>query len=179
MDAREIFLARHASVHSAKMEPDGWWKEEDTIWTDLTEDELRRRPTPDHNTMAWLVWHMARCEDAAVNAVLRGTSEVLDRGGWLPELGITSRHIGTGATFEEVNEISQMICLDALRAYRAAVGRETHAWVEILDFRMLNGTISAVDARCAANKSDFGEHGHGSSTTGLREGGHAANSCFG
>ncbi len=52
MDAREIFLARHACVHSDRVDPEGWWKEEDTIWSDLSEDELRRRPTPDHNSIA-------------------------------------------------------------------------------------------------------------------------------
>lgn len=60
---------------------------------------------------------MARCEDVAVNTLLRGGEEVLDRDAWLPRLGITSRHIGTGATVAEVAAISQTIDLAALRAY--------------------------------------------------------------
>src|SRR5262245_64927053 len=106
MEARQIFLERHACVHSGKMHSEGWWKEEDTIWSDLTDKELRGRPTPKHNSIAWLVWHMARCEDVAVNTVLRGTEEILDCDAWLARLGIDSRHIGTGATPAEVTYIS-------------------------------------------------------------------------
>ena len=158
MDAREIFLARHTCVHSAMMNPEGGWKEEDTIWAGLAEHELRRRPTPDHNSIVWLVWHMARCEDVAVNTALRATEEVLDRDAWLAQLGITSRHIGTGAPSEEVTSISQTINLEALRAYRAAVGRETRRWAATLDFDTLDTAVSAADARRAAAQGDFGEH---------------------
>lgn len=37
MDARQIFLDRHAAVHARAMKADGWWKEEDTIWADLAD----------------------------------------------------------------------------------------------------------------------------------------------
>ena len=159
MDARQIFLERHAAVHSAAMHADGWWKEEDTIYSDLTEEQLRCRPTPQHNSIAWLLWHMARCEDVAVNTVLRGGDEVLDSDEWLPKLGITSRHIGTGATFAEVDEISQTVDLDALRAYRAAVGRASRGWVSTLDFDTLGKVVSVEEAQRAIDKADFGEQG--------------------
>jgi hypothetical protein len=158
MDGREIFLTRHAGIHSRLVSPEGWWKVEDTVWSDLPSDALRRRPTPDHNTIAWLVWHMARCEDVAINTTLRDVPEVLDRDGWLAELGIASRHIGTGATPEEVASISQMIDLEALRAYRAAVGRETRQWVSEVDLITLDGVVTAMDARRAAERGAFGEH---------------------
>jgi hypothetical protein len=159
MDARQIFLDRHAAVHSRAMDPAGWWKEEDSIWAGLDDHQLRCRPTPGHNTLAWVLWHMARCEDVAVNTVIRGGVEVLDRNGWLPKLGIHSRHIGTGATTAEVDAISQTVNLEALRAYRAAVGRETRTWASSLDFDTLDRLISADEAQRAIEKGDFGEQG--------------------
>jgi hypothetical protein len=159
MEAREIFLTRHAAVHSRQMSPEGWWKVEDTVRSDLAVDELRRRPTPDHNSVAWLVWHMARCEDVAVNTAVRGVPEVLDRDGWPGELGIASRHIGTGATSEEVSTISETINLDALHAYRIAVGRETRHWLSEVDFSTLDTVVTEMDARRAAERGAFGEHG--------------------
>lgn len=159
MDARQIFLDRHAAVHARAMKAEGWWKEEDTVWADLADGQRRCRPTPEHNSLAWVLWHMARCEDVAVNMVLRGTEEVLDRDAWLNQLGITSRHIGTGATAAEVDAISQVIDLAALRAYRAAVGRETQAWVATLDFNTLDHLITPAEAQRAIAKGDFGEHG--------------------
>ena len=159
MNIRQLFLERHACVHANTMTDAGTWKEEDTVCSDLTEAELRSLPTDQHNSVAWLLWHMARCEDVAVNTTLRASDEVLDQGQWLPKLGITSRHIGTGATIAEVKTISQKIDLDALRAYRAAVGRETRAWASTVDFDTLDETISAADAKRTAAKGDFGAQG--------------------
>jgi hypothetical protein len=95
----------------------------------------------------------------AVNTVLRGRDEVLDRDHWLAKLGITSRHIGTGATFAEVDEISQTVDLAALRAYWVAVGQETRAWASTLDFDTLGKLVSAEEAQQAMAKNDFGEQG--------------------
>ena len=158
MDARQIFLERHACVHSKAMHTQGSWKEEDTICSDLTEREFRLRPTADHNSVAWLIWHMARCEDVAINTVLRGSHEILDRDHWLAQMGIPSRHIGTGAPMTEVDEISRSINLNTLRAYRAAVGQETRVWVSDLDFSNLNKLISVAEARRATDKGDLGEN---------------------
>ena len=159
MDARQIFLDRHACVHSHAMNADGWWKEEDTVWANLGDSQLRGRPTPAHNSIAWVLWHMARCEDVAVNTTIRGGDEVLDHDEWLPKLGISSRHIGTGATKTEVDAISQTVNLDALRAYRAAVGRATETWASTLDFATLDKLVSADEAQRAIEKGNLGEHG--------------------
>jgi hypothetical protein len=159
MKARQIFLDRHAAVHSRAMHPDGWWKEEDTVWANLTDNQLRSRPTLAHNSIIWVLWHMARGEDVAVNATLRGVDEVLDQDEWLPKLGIDARHIGTGATKTEVDSISQTINLVALRAYRAAVGRATRLWASTLDFDTLDKLVAADEAQHAITKGDFGEQG--------------------
>ena len=160
MDARQIFLERHAALHAAAMNGDGWWKTA-AIYSDLPEEQVRCRPTPQHNSIAWLLWHMARCEDVAVNTVLRGTDEVLDCGDWRPQLGITSRHIGTGATFAEVDAISQTVDLVALRAYWVAVGQETRTWASTLDFDTLNKIVAAEEAQRAIDKGDLGEKAAG------------------
>ncbi len=156
MDARQIFLERHAALHAAAMNADGWWKAA-AIYADLPGEQVRCRPTPQHNSIAWLLWHMARCEDVAVNTLLRGRDEVLDRDDWLPQLGLTSRHIGTGATFAEVDAISQTVDLAALRAYWVAVGQETQAWASTLDFDTLRKIVTAEEVQRAIAKGDLGE----------------------
>jgi hypothetical protein len=117
MDARTLLLDHQRWVHSTSVTPRGWeWKMEDAVCEGLTDDQLRRCPQENLNSIAWLLWHMARCEDVAVNTVLRGEQEVLDQGNWLPRLGSATRHIGTGDTHEEVRELSERIDLVALRA---------------------------------------------------------------
>lgn len=42
---------------------------------------MRLRPGPHLNSLVWLVWHMGRTEDVAVNLVVAGRDQVLERGG--------------------------------------------------------------------------------------------------
>src|SRR5688572_12827791 len=122
---QRLFFMRHGSTHSRAMNDEGGWKEEDKVCGDLQEAELRYCPPENFNSITWLLWHMARCEDVAVNTALRNQPEVLDRGNWLARLGVDTRHIGTEATRDEVVGFSQQVDISALRAYRAAVGIET------------------------------------------------------
>jgi hypothetical protein len=147
---RQLLLDRHAAVHSLALPYPARW-----IWSGLTAEQLRCRPTPGHNSIAWLLWHIARCEDVAVNTVLRGTEEVLDRAGWAPLLGTTSRHIGTNATAEEVDAISCAVNLEALLAYRQAVGAETRGWAAVLDWSELHKQVTPEEAHRAVVAGDL------------------------
>ena len=143
MDARYLFLNEHARSHSTAMAASfEGGNLEDFLCRDLTEEQLRRG-WEGHNSVAWLLWHMARCEDVGINTVIRGTPEVLDRGGWLDQLGVQVRDIGTGMDDQEVADFSTLVDVAALRAYRAAVGQETRRWVETLDFAELDAVADA------------------------------------
>ena len=48
----------------------------------LTEAELYWHATLDSNSIAWLVWHMARVEDGWINSTIAGGESVWDSGGW-------------------------------------------------------------------------------------------------
>lgn len=90
----------------------------------LSDEQMRVRPREDLNSLAWLLWHIARVEDSMVNRVLAGRSQVFDDG-WMKRLGISRRDFGTGMTSAEVTELTRQIDLGALREYRDAVGRRT------------------------------------------------------
>ena len=53
----------------------------------LTEAQMRLRPQG-LNSIAWLVWHMARYEDI-LNLLLAGRPKVLDEEHWLPRLQVS------------------------------------------------------------------------------------------
>ncbi len=59
MNALELFLREHALVHSATVAQGGHGSTEDFLLRDLDEAQMRARP---HglNSIAWLLWHMAR-----------------------------------------------------------------------------------------------------------------------
>jgi hypothetical protein len=157
MDWKSIFLDRHAWTHSRAMCAAGWSKQEDSLWDGLSDDELRCCPEGHFNSIAWLLWHIARCEDMAVNAMLRLEEEVLDREGWLPRLNVTTRHMGAGATMAEVVGFSRQVNLVALRAYRAAVGRATRGWVETLPATGLEGWLTQEMINAAVAHGDLSD----------------------
>jgi hypothetical protein len=115
MNAGQFFLLRHKSVHGS------WTK---TVLGE-SEEHIRARPHPVVNSIAWLLWHVARSEDMALNRFVGDRSQVLDDAEWMPRLGIYRRDIGLGMTFEEVDDLSRRIDLDSLRAYWESVGHRT------------------------------------------------------
>ena len=59
-EAMRLFLSQHGMVHSASMAQSGEWSFEDDVLDGLAEKELRTRPATQSNSIAWLLWHMAR-----------------------------------------------------------------------------------------------------------------------
>ncbi|HET6313945.1 MAG TPA: DinB family protein [Chloroflexia bacterium] len=136
MHPRELFLTLHAHVHAAATSGEHGPSLEDGLCDGLTDEQMRARPDG-FNSIVWLLWHTTRFEDVVVNTVLRGVPEVLDRDGWQQRLGVDTRLVGTGSSDEEVEEFSTQVDPSAVRAYRAAVGRETRQWAETADFEAL------------------------------------------
>ena len=114
MDAIDLFLSRYGDLHHGLVEG---------LLTSLPEAQLRGRPHPGVNTIAWLLWHSARIEDLAVNRFLADSPQVLDE--WRDRLGVARVDVGTGMTDAEVDELSTRIDLTALRGYWDAVTART------------------------------------------------------
>ena len=86
----------------------------------LTPAEARWQPTLHTNHIAWLVWHMARVEDAWVNRRLRGITEVWVADGWAGRFGMDTESAGAGQTIEDVRAMPDIPLTD-LMAYFDAV----------------------------------------------------------
>ena len=72
----------------------------------LTADQLRARLDDEANSIAWLVWHAARVQDAQL-APLAGTEEVWVRDGWVERFGLDldpDDH-GYGHSSEQVGKV--------------------------------------------------------------------------
>lgn len=123
MDARDMFLEQHAAMQSAAVGGNKMSAVERTLGG-LTDEQMRVRPREDLNSVAWLVWHIARAEDIFVNPVLAGRDQVFDDA-WMKRLGITRRDFGIGMTKPEVTDLTSRVDIGALREYRDAVGRRT------------------------------------------------------
>lgn len=115
MDAVDFFLLRYETLHRTLL---------DDLLRGLSDAQVRGRPHPGVNTIAWLIWHAARVEDVGVNRFIVDDAQVVD-GGWLARLGVDRRDVGTGMTDAEVDALSARIDLGALRGYWEALTRRT------------------------------------------------------
>jgi hypothetical protein len=114
MDTIDFFVRHYGRLHM-QVERD--------FLQGLSEEQIRLRPQG-LNSIAWLVWHMARCEDA-LNVLLAGCPQLLDEEDWLRRLNLSIRDVGTGMGDNEVSDLSARLDLAALRDYYTAVGRRT------------------------------------------------------
>ncbi len=155
MDARDLLIEEHSAVHSAAVGGNKASMAERTFGG-LTDDQMRVRPREDLNSLAWLMWHIARAEDIMANLVLNGRAQVLDDG-WLPRLKIARRDFGIGMTKPDVTELSAKVDVAALRDYRDAVGRRTREIVGAYGPKDWEGEIDAAAVERAAALGCFGE----------------------
>jgi hypothetical protein len=149
MNVKELFLEQHARVHSRAVARSIGPSLCDAATGGLTREQLLVRP-PGLNSIAWLIWHMARNEDVYINVIVRNVPQVLDRGPWLDRLRVDARHIGVESTPQELDRFHERVALDALREYRDEVGIETNAWVQHARFADLDYAVTAEAARVSA-----------------------------
>ncbi len=71
----------------------------------LTEDQLRYQPTPESNSIAWLVWHSSRVKDQ-VTGNISGEGEVWVTEDWAQRFGKEPDATGVGDNPEQVASFS-------------------------------------------------------------------------
>jgi len=130
--ANEVFLNQLAMVHAAGMSQMGSWSFEDEILDGLDEEQLRSIPGKCDHSIAWVVWHMTRIEDATMNLLVAGIPQVLMGEDWLERMEIPMRDTGNGMDATGVAALSAAINVPVLLEYRQSVGRRTRAIVKNL-----------------------------------------------
>ncbi|HEY7869611.1 MAG TPA: DinB family protein, partial [Methylomirabilota bacterium] len=95
MDAVDLWLLRYESVHGFVV---------DELAAGLTDDQIRGRPVPGVNPVAWLMWHAMRVEDVCVNRFVLDRPQVL-ASGWVDRMHTGRRDVGTGMTDAQVDDL--------------------------------------------------------------------------
>lgn len=92
----------------------------DEITEGLTEEVSSYRPTPDANSIAWLLWHSARVQDLQL-ADVAGVEQVWLRDGWVDRFGLVlpQGDMGYGHSPDDVAKVKAPA--DLLSGYYHAV----------------------------------------------------------
>ena len=97
----------------------------------LTQEEIAWAPAPHCNSIAFILWHVARVEDVWINSVIRQNAGIYRTQDWRERFGIPGRDIGFGYTEEQLRAWPTPR-LEDLREYARAVHENTLAFLEIL-----------------------------------------------
>ena len=83
----------------------------------VSSEDLARRVDPGANPLGWLLWHLARVQDAQV-AEVAGTTEVWTSGGWAEQIAppYAASDTGYGHTSEQVGQL-RVPAADLLTGY--------------------------------------------------------------
>ena len=100
----------------------------DALTDGLTDAESSYRPTPEANSIAWLIWHSARITDAQL-APIAGCEQVWFSGGWVDRfaLDLSRDDHGYGHTAQQAGKVRAPA--DLLAGYYHAVHRMTLEYV--------------------------------------------------
>jgi hypothetical protein len=153
MQLARFFFGQHAATHAAEVY-DGRTRGSDRVFGGLADVQMRVRPAPGLNSLVWLLWHMARIEDVAVNLVVAAREQVLDED-WMRRMNVAWRHMGSGMTAEEVADLTTRADVAAVRAYRSAVGRRTREMVATLRPEAWDELLGLDDTTRAAAAGAF------------------------
>jgi Protein of unknown function (DUF664) len=100
----------------------------DELTDGLTDDQANYRPSPDANSIAWLIWHSARVQDLQL-APIAGVEQVWKTGGWVERfaLDLPANDSGYGHGRDEVAKVQAPA--DLLAGYYHAVHELTLEFV--------------------------------------------------
>ena len=130
MNAIQFFKLHHYKLH---FEKGGLQSRIDK----LTEEQMRLCPN-NLNSIAWMLWHLSRCEDVGINRIVCENQQVFDENNWADKLNVSRRDIGTSMTFQEVIDLSSQINIKALLNYYLEVTNKVQSEIENIKSEELN-----------------------------------------
>lgn len=107
----------------------------------LRAEQANWRPGGDHNSIAWLVWHIARQQDAQI-AALSGDEQVWLREGWADRFGLDLPRdsMGYGHSTAEAGQVAVQD-LGLLTGYLDAAVEATVGYLHAVDPGSLDDVI--------------------------------------
>jgi hypothetical protein len=160
-EAIQLFLSQHAALHSGEIDQIGSWSLEDEILNDLDEATMRRIPFNCEHSIAWCIWHISRIEDVTMNMLVAGSAQLLSEGKWQNRMAISAIDTGNLMDEEDVVDLSAVIDIASLRAYRLAVGRRTREIVMDLQLGDLGKKVVPERLQRVANEGAVVEAAQG------------------
>jgi uncharacterized damage-inducible protein DinB len=103
----------------------------------LSKDELSWKPKDHSNSIAFLLWHVARVEDLWINRILLAGKELYESEGWYKKFGTPAQDSGFGYDVAKL-KAWPVPKLELLKEYAAAVRKQTLAYLKSVNEKILD-----------------------------------------
>lgn len=123
VETKKLFFELHSKLNLSSMTSTKH-NEVDSLLNDLTIDEYNIMPTSKDETIAWVLWHIARIEDMTMNILVANSEQLFDDK-WKRRLNTPISDTGNALSDDEIMELSSQLNIEELITYRNAVGQRT------------------------------------------------------
>lgn len=141
--SRTLFLDIHAKLNLSIVS-NTEKNEVDNLLYDLSRNEYAIMPTSKDETIAWVLWHIARLEDLTMNILVAHGEQVFNQS-WKKRLNVAITDTGNALSDEEIMELSRDINIRELIDYRNAVAKRTRDIVSNLNAVDLKRKVCVAD----------------------------------
>jgi hypothetical protein len=128
--AKNLFLDLHKKLHLSNI-TEGEENEVDRLFSDLEPWEYAVMPTSKDETMAWVIWHIARIEDLTMGILVSGEDQLFNED-WKKRMNAPITDTGNALDDEGIMKLSKSLQVEELLHYRSAVGKRTRQIVRNL-----------------------------------------------
>jgi len=122
-EAKGMFLQLHAKLHLSVVS-NTELNEVDALVGDLINNEYSIMPTVKDETIAWVLWHIARIEDITMSVLVSG-EEQLFNDEWKQKINSPITDTGNALSDDEIINLSKSLVKQELLCYRNEVGKRT------------------------------------------------------
>lgn len=142
-DAIKIFLDIHNQLHRSNIK-DREENETDRLFGDLEPWEYAVMPGREDETIAWVVWHIARIEDLTMG-ILAARGDQLFNEDWCRKINSPIKDTGNALSDEEIMAFSKQVNCQELLDYRSAVGERTREIVSRFTIEDMKREVNQAD----------------------------------
>lgn len=140
-ESKQLILELHSEVHVSDVSGTAHETMEDLIWQEFNEQLFRTATDTKGRTVLYGIWHSARIEDITLNMLVAGKVQLFETGNWLSKINSPIKHTGNSLNKDEISAFSQTINIEALKAYKIAVGKNTRQIINQLKPGELNEKV--------------------------------------
>ena len=126
-EAKKMFFNIHKQLHLSNI-TEGAANETDRLFLDLEPWEYAVMPGRNDETIAWVVWHIARIEDLTMGILAAGGDQIFDET-WRQKIKSPITDRGFALTDAEIMDLSRQIDTQELLNYRRVVGDRTREMI--------------------------------------------------